>query len=120
MKDLDKLFRELQQQKLQAVTRRHFLKDCVAGVGSIALASFLASCGGNSSGSGAIDLNALNPLVPKSPHFPGKAKSVIYLHMAGAPSQLELFDYKPVLQILHNQPCPESLLAGKTFAFIRS
>lgn len=40
MKDLDKLFRELQQQKLQAVTRRHFLKDCVAGVGSIALASF--------------------------------------------------------------------------------
>ncbi|MBB2949838.1 MULTISPECIES: DUF1501 domain-containing protein [Sphingobacterium] len=119
MKDLDKLFRELQQQKLQAVTRRHFLKDCVAGVGSIALASFLASCGGNSSGSGAIDLNALNPLVPKSPHFPGKAKSVIYLHMAGAPSQLELFDYKPVLQTLHNQPCPESLLAGKTFAFIR-
>jgi hypothetical protein len=119
MKDLDKLFRELQQQKLQAVTRRHFLKDCVAGVGSIALASFLASCGGNSNGSGAIDLNALNPLVPKSPHFPGKAKSVIYLHMAGAPSQLELFDYKPVLQTLHNQPCPESLLAGKTFAFIR-
>jgi len=119
MKDLDKLFRELQQQKLQAVTRRHFLKDCVAGVGSIALASFLASCGGNSDSSGAIDLNALNPLVPKSPHFPGKAKSVIYLHMAGAPSQLELFDYKPVLQTLHNQPCPESLLAGKTFAFIR-
>ncbi|MEN5234016.1 DUF1501 domain-containing protein [Sphingobacterium faecium] len=119
MKDLDKLFRELQQQKLQAVTRRHFLKDCVAGVGSIALASFLASCGGNSGSSGAIDLNALNPLVPKSPHFPGKAKSVIYLHMAGAPSQLELFDYKPVLQTLHNQPCPESLLAGKTFAFIR-
>lgn len=119
MKDLDKLFRELQQQKLQAVTRRHFLKDCVAGVGSIALASFLASCGGNSDSSGAIDLNALNPLVPKSPHFLGKAKSVIYLHMAGAPSQLELFDYKPVLQTLHNQPCPESLLAGKTFAFIR-
>lgn len=119
MKDLDKLFRELQQQKLQAVTRRHFLKDCVAGVGSIALASFLASCGGNTKGSGALDLNALNPLVPKSPHFPGKAKSVIYLHMAGAPSQLELFDYKPVLQTLHNQPCPESFLAGKTFAFIR-
>lgn len=119
MKDLNKLFSELQQQKLQAVTRRHFLKDCVAGVGSIALGSFLASCGGNTNTGGAFDLNALNPLIPKSPHFPGKAKSVIYLHMAGAPSQLELFDYKPVLQKLHNQPCPESLLAGKKFAFIR-
>ncbi|WP_400261005.1 DUF1501 domain-containing protein [Sphingobacterium sp. SG20118] len=119
MKDLNKLFSELQQQKLQAVTRRHFLKDCVAGVGSIALGSFLASCGGNTNTGGAFDLNALNPLIPKSPHFPGKAKSVIYLHMAGAPSQLELFDYKPVLQTLHNQPCPESLLAGKKFAFIR-
>ncbi|MDH5826214.1 DUF1501 domain-containing protein [Sphingobacterium faecium] len=119
MKDLNKLFSELQQQKLQAVTRRHFLKDCVAGVGSIALGSFLASCGGNTNTGGAFDLNALNPLIPKSPHFPGKAKSVIYLHMAGAPSQLELFDYKPVLQTIHNQPCPESLLAGKKFAFIR-
>ncbi|SMG25048.1 Protein of unknown function [Sphingobacterium psychroaquaticum] len=120
MKNMDKLFKELERQQLQAVTRRHFLKDCVAGIGSIALGSFLASCGGNTMGGGdAFDLNALNPLIPRAPHFPGKAKSVIYLHMAGAPSQLELFDYKPTLHKLHNQPCPESLLAGKTFAFIR-
>src|SRR5690606_5754686 len=87
----------------------------------IALGSLLTGCGGwgSSKSAGDLDLNALNPLIPKSPHFPGKAKSVIYLHMAGAPSQLELFDYKPALQKLHNQPCPPSRLAGKKFAFIR-
>jgi hypothetical protein len=58
-------------------------------------------------------------MAARMPHFPGKAKSVIYLHMAGAPSQLELFDYKPELQKLHNQLCPPSLLEGKKFAFIR-
>jgi len=121
MKDLNKLIEEAQQSELKAVTRRHFLKDCVAGIGGIALGGLLAGCGGwdSSKSKGSLDLNALNPLIPKSPHFPGKAKSVIYLHMAGAPSQLELFDYKPALQKLHNQPCPQSLLAGKKFAFIR-
>jgi hypothetical protein len=58
-------------------------------------------------------------MLPKMPHFPGRAKRVIYLHMAGAPSQLELFDFKPELQKLHNQLCPQSLLEGKRFAFIR-
>lgn len=64
-------------------------------------------------------ISATNPLQPRAPHFPAKAKSVIYLHMAGAPSQLELFDYKPELQKLHGQDCPPSLLEGKKFAFIR-
>jgi uncharacterized protein (DUF1501 family) len=58
-------------------------------------------------------------LVPRVPHFPARVKSVIYLHMAGAPSQLELFDYKPLLAELDGQLCPESLLEGKQFAFIR-
>ncbi|MGJ1385911.1 DUF1501 domain-containing protein [Sphingobacterium spiritivorum] len=118
MVDLDKLMREAQQYKLQAVTRRHFLKDCVAGIGSIALGSLLASCGGSAQGDAPLNLNALNPMIPRAPHFPAKAKSVIYLHMAGAPSQLELFDYKPELHKLHNKPCPDSLLKGKKFAFI--
>ncbi|WP_156307212.1 DUF1501 domain-containing protein [Sphingobacterium endophyticum] len=121
MKDLDKLVKEAYQTQLQAETRRHFLKKCVAGIGSIALGSMMANCIGPSSSANGegVDLNSLNPLAPRSPHFAGKAKNVIYLHMAGAPSQLELFDYKPALHKLHNQPCPESLLAGKTFAFIR-
>lgn len=121
MKDFDRLVKEAYHKQLQAETRRHFLKKCVAGIGSIALGSMMANCIGPLSSGKAdeVDLNSLNPLSPRAPHFAGKAKNVIYLHMAGAPSQLELFDYKPALQKLHNQPCPESLLAGKTFAFIR-
>lgn len=64
-------------------------------------------------------LKGLNPLRPKSPHFAAKAKSVIYLHMAGAPSQFELFEYKPVLNELSGKDCPPSLLENKEFAFIR-
>jgi hypothetical protein len=58
-------------------------------------------------------------MAPKPSHFLGKAKRVIYLHMAGAPSQLELFDYKPELAKLNGLDCPQSLLEGKKFAFIR-
>ena len=60
-----------------------------------------------------------NPMLPKPTHFPAKAKRIIYMHMAGSPSQLELFDYKPLLQKYDGQDCPESLLEGKTFAFIQ-
>jgi hypothetical protein len=60
-----------------------------------------------------------NPLQAKPPQFQGKAKSVIFLHMAGAPSQLELFDYKPDLMKMDGQDCPESFIQGKKFAFIR-
>ena len=60
-----------------------------------------------------------DPLAPKKPHFPAKAKAVIYLFMAGAPSQLELFEPKPELNALHGQKVPESFTAGKRFAFIK-
>jgi len=61
---------------------------------------------------------AVNPLLSKHPHFAPRAKNVIYLHMIGAPSQLDLFDYKPLLQKHDGQTCPEELLKGKRFAFI--
>jgi hypothetical protein len=100
-------------EELQLTTRRHFLRQCASGMGGIALAS-LYGCG---SAPGDVPLvAAANSL---QPHFPARVKQVIFLHMAGAPSQLELFDYKPELQKLHNQPCPDSLLEGKRFAFIR-
>src|SRR5207245_1327590 len=60
-----------------------------------------------------------DPLAPKQPHFPAKAKSVIYLHMAGAPSVLDLFDHKPKLNDLNGQPCPASYYKGQQFAFIK-
>ena len=60
-----------------------------------------------------------NPLAPKPPHFAPKAKRVIYLHMSGAPPQLDLFDYKPELVKHDGQPCPDEFLKGKRFAFIK-
>ncbi len=98
-------------------TRRLFLRQCAFGLGSLALGQLLG-CGSGGS-TPAATFNAANPLAPRPPHFPGRAKAVIYLHMAGAPSQLELFDYKPALAKLDGQDCPQSFLEGKRFAFIR-
>ena len=90
-------------------TRRQFLKACSMGLGAMALNSL----------SGIEALAKTNDAMGMSvPHFAPKAKRVIYLHMAGSPSQLELFDYKPELEKLNQQLCPPSLLEGKRFAFI--
>jgi Protein of unknown function (DUF1501) len=101
-------------QALQQSTRRHFFSRCGVGVGSMALGSLLArQANGDSTA-------ARNPLSPKQPHFPPRATNVIYLFMAGGPSQLEMFDYKPKLTELNGQPIPESYVAGKRFAFMDS
>ena len=99
----------------RAVTRRHFLRSCQLGIGSIALGSLM---GRPLLGAEASD-GLANPLAPKSPPLPAKAKSVIYLHMAGSPTQLEMFDYKPELKKYDGQECPAHLLEGKRFAFIQ-
>ncbi|RPA68899.1 DUF1501 domain-containing protein [Cyclobacteriaceae bacterium YHN15] len=122
MKGLEKIAEELEKTRLENLTRRHFMLDCVSKVGSLALLPLLGSCGfGNSNETKGLNLSDrdLNPLSPLPPPSIPKAKSVIYLHMAGAPSQLELFDFKPELIKFHNQPCPESLIEGRKFAFIR-
>ena len=99
---------------LRAITRRHFFRNCGVGIGGVALASLL-----NERLFAATPSPANNPLAPKAPHFPAKAKHVIYLHMAGSPSQLDLFDYKPKLQQLNGEACPESLFKKERFAFIK-
>src|SRR5689334_18772505 len=116
-----RLLREAEMAVARLHTRRHFLKECAFGFGSVALGSLLQSCGlgSTSSSASAIPFDPAHPLAPRMPMFPAKAKSVIYLHMAGAPSQLDLFDYKPELQKMNGQLCPPSFLEGKTFAFIR-
>ncbi len=101
------------QQSCLDVTRRHFLGECGVGLGKIALASLLT-------GAVARGATASNALALKQPHFPGKAKRVIHLFMAGAPSQLDLFDYKPELAKLEGKPIPPSVIAGQRYAFIRS
>jgi hypothetical protein len=116
---IQQLVKEAQLHALQAHTRRHFLKESAMGLGALAMGALLGSCSGRSGGGGyKVAFDAAHPLLPKPPQFPGKAKSVIFLHMAGAPSQLELFDYKPELTKMNGQDCPQSFLEGKQFAFI--
>lgn len=111
--------KEAEHKALHHYTRRHFLKESAMGLGSLALGSLFYNCDSKPSSIANTFFDATNPLAPKPPMFPGKAKSVIYIHMAGAPSQLELFSYKPELSKLDGQDCPPSLLEGKKFAFIR-
>src|SRR3984893_9372994 len=113
-----RLLQEANHSVAHYYTRRHFLKESAMGFGALALGSLLGCRQGYGSSSGIL-YDAAHPLAPKLPPFPGKARSVIYLHMAGAPSQLELFDYKPELMKMDGQDCPPSLLEGKRFAFIR-
>src|SRR5215217_3950015 len=115
-----RLINEANGKTLGFNSRRHFIKESAMGLGALALGSMLKSCGLSSGETyNNIPFDPSHPLLPKLPMFPGKAKSVIYLHMAGAPSQLELFEYKPELHKLDGQDCPQSLLEGKRFAFIR-
>jgi uncharacterized protein (DUF1501 family) len=98
------------------LTRRHFFRDCGVGLGKIALAGLLTD-----SLSCRLSARAeANPLAPKQPHFPPRAKRVIHLFMAGAPSHLDLFDHKPMLAKLEGKPLPPSVIGGQRYAFIRS
>jgi hypothetical protein len=98
-------------ERLQNTTRRHFLKGCGLGLGSIALASLFER-------DAVGDVREVaNPMAPRSPHFAPKAKRLIYLHMSGAPPHLDLFDYKPELVKHDGQLCPEEFTKGRRFAF---
>ncbi len=88
-------------------TRRHFLRNSAVGIGSLAFADLLKAG------------EATNPLAARKPPLPSKAKSIIYLHMSGAPPQQELFDFKPKLKELHMKPCPDDFLKNARFAFIK-
>ena len=104
-------------------TRRHFYRDCGVGLGKIALASLLAEPFANrvraADGIGAGIAHGAGPLAPRAPHFAPKAKRVIYLFMAGAPSQLDLFDPKPALTKYDGQPVPPEVVKGQRYAFIQ-
>ena len=110
-----------EERKLQ-VARRHFFKECGVGLGKIALASLLTdafAAGAAGAQTPPRDGDAATALLPRPSHFPGKAKAVIHLFMAGAPSQLDLFDYKPELARLEGKPIPPSVISGQRYAFIR-
>jgi uncharacterized protein (DUF1501 family) len=90
------------------LSRRWFLKECGLGLGKLGLATLL--------GNRAL---ASDAFAPRPSHFGGKAKAVIHLFMAGAPSHLELFDYKPALVKYDGKPLPPSVIGGQRYAFIR-
>jgi uncharacterized protein (DUF1501 family) len=98
------------------ITRRHFFAECGVGLGKVALASLLTGALARP----ARAAEATNPLAPRPPHFAPKAKRVIHLFMAGAPSQLDLFDHKPALARLEGKPIPPEVIRGQRYAFIRS
>lgn len=87
--------------------RRSFLRDMACGLGTIALSDLIAADG------------AGDPLLPRKGHFPGKAKSVIFMFMEGGPSQYDLFYPKPELQKWHGKPLPESMTKEMQLAFIK-
>lgn len=94
-----------------AQRRRWFFQQCGVGLGAVALAQLgLATASGGRPDNG--------PLAPRQPHFAPRAKRVIFLFMAGAPSHLEMFDYKPKLAELDGQLPPAELLDGYRAAFI--
>ncbi len=103
-------------ESLRSLTRRHFFHDCGLGLGRIGLASAFAGGFANLARSANA---AAHPLAPRQTHHDAKAKRVIFLFMAGAPSQLELFDDKPKLRELGGKPIPPSVIAGQRYAFIQ-
>jgi hypothetical protein len=107
----------ISQQLLLECTRRELLKRSGLGIGSAALAVLLAEDVGLADES--LTLESTNRMAARATHFPARAKNVIFLHMVGAPSQLDLFEDKPVLRENDDKPCPDHLLEGQRFAFLR-
>ena len=99
-----------ESKQLLDITRRHFFGRTGFGIGGLALSALLDD---------RLFAAQTNPLAAKKPPLEAKAKSVIYLFMAGAPSQLDLFDYKPKLNQYDGQPVPPDLVKGERFAFIQ-
>lgn len=111
---------DLKQEQVRAITRRTFFGQAGLGMGMMALGTLLErEAGAQGKGNRPLGASPVRPLAPKKPQYPARAKSIIYLHMSGAPPTLDMFDYKPKLVEMNMQPCPESLRKGERFAFIK-
>jgi hypothetical protein len=106
----DKQNRSQRVESARKITRRWFIEQCGVGMGAFALNHLLTTAG--------FAQQANNPLAPKKPHFAPKAKNVIFLFMAGAPSHLEMFDNKPQLAKFDGTLPPPDLIKGYRAAFI--
>ncbi|HEV3300186.1 MAG TPA: DUF1501 domain-containing protein [Planctomycetaceae bacterium] len=116
MKSHESLLEEARLARVRLLTRRHFLRQSQIGLGALALSSLIgAPRPARGAVSGAVD----NALAARLPVAKAKARAVIYLHMSGSPPQQDLFDYKPKLVEYNMQPCPDELLKGQRFPFIK-
>ena len=111
----------LEPSHMLPLSRREMLARCGTGIGTIALAGVLADAHGRPPVAHAPG-TAIDPLAPKTPHFPAKAKHVVHLFMNGGPSQVDTFDPKPLLDKYHGKPLPTGNLRTerKTGAAMRS
>lgn len=112
----------MQPQQFVEHTRRDFLTSAASGLGAVGLMQALAGDGLTSAAQAATSqagVAAVNPLAPRVPHFAPKAKSCIFIFMAGAPSHIDLFDPKPKLNELNGQALPESMVKNVRFAFLK-
>lgn len=100
-------------------TRRHFLRSAGYGVGLAALGQLLADDGVLNAEDARSSPARTDPLAPKPPHFGAKAKACIFIFLEGGPSQIDLWDSKPLLNEMHGKPLPESLTKEVRFAFIK-
>jgi hypothetical protein len=114
---MEKRNAQLDGRVAHAITRRTFFGRSGLGLGALALGSLLEdACSAQTISRVTSNSNALSA---KPPMYHATAKSVIYLHMSGAPPTLDMFDYKPELVKLNMQPCPDALMKGERFAFIK-
>ncbi len=102
------------QEQLQAITRRHFFGQAALGLGTAALASVLPASAGEIHSPRAVGG------LPGLPHFAPKAKRAIYLFMNEGPSQMDLFDYKPKMDVLFDKDLPNSIRAGQRLTTMTS
>jgi len=93
-------------------TRRSFFRDCAGGIGIMALAQLMEQEGRGAK-------LEVNPMAPKPPHFPAKAKNVIFMFMEGGPSQMDLFDPKPGLAKWNGKPLPPDMTKDLRLAFTK-
>ena len=101
------------------LTRRALLAQSGLSWAAVALGGLLNEAGAAAPSAPAAAPGPVDPLSRRKPHFRPRAKSIIYLHMVGAPSHLDLFEPKPELNRLDGQPCPQEFIEGKRFAFLR-
>ena len=112
----EQLCEQLRLERVRFLTRRHFLRQSQLGLGALALSGLAGAAKPARAAAPAAEENSF---AAREPAAVPKARSVIYLHMSGSPPQQDLFDYKPKLVQFTMQPCPDELLKGQRFPFIK-